>query len=48
MMSKGLKVAQRVLHFSCPDLRAGFRRALSLRNVDASGASGESCLPGFR
>ena len=29
----------------CPELRAGFRRALSLRNVDASGASGESCLP---
>ena len=32
-------------HFSY--LRAGFRRALSLRNVDASGASGESCLPGM-
>ena len=29
VMSKGLKVAQHVLHFSCPDLRAGFRRALS-------------------
>ena len=46
VMSQGLKVAQHVLHFSCPDLRAGFRRALSLRNVDASGASGESILEG--
>ena len=41
----GLKVAQRVLHFLCPDLRAGFCQALRFHSAEASELySGERCL----
>ena len=43
---KGLDVAQRFLHFPCPDLRAGSRRALSVLSVDDIEASGKRCLSG--
>ena len=41
----GLKVAQRVLHVLCPDLRAGFCQALRFHSAEASELySGERCL----
>ena len=41
----GLKVAQRVLHVLCPDLRAGFCQALRFHSAEASDLnSGERCL----
>ena len=40
----GLKVAQRVLHVLCPELRAGFCQALRFHSTEASGLnSGERC-----
>ena len=41
----GLKVAQRVLHVLCPDLRAGFCQALRFHSAEASELnSGERCF----
>ena len=41
----GLKVAQRVLHVLCPDLRAGFCQALRFHSAEDSELySGERCL----
>ena len=41
---RGLKVAQRVLHVLCPDLRAGFCQALRFHSAEASELySGERC-----
>ena len=41
----GLKVAQRVLRFLCPDLRAGFCQALRFHSAEASELnSGERCF----
>ena len=42
----GLDVAQRFLHFPCPDLRAGVGRALSVLSAGDIEASGKRCLSG--